>query len=108
MTIAQIRKALVATLGAFLSALTTAWLAQGKFPGWSAVGAIALGAAAVGLGTWATPNARAVPEAVQRLRDQAAARVSTAYAGYGQKPATVTNVPPRPSVAPPPPPPSGS
>ena len=72
--VAQIRKALVAFVGAFLSSLATAWAAQGTFPGWSAVGAIAVGAAVVGVGTWAVPNARAVPEAVQRLRDQAAAR----------------------------------
>lgn len=120
MNVKECRKALVAFLGAFLSAFATVWAQRSGWPGWGALGGCAIFAAVAGLATWAVPNARAVPPAVQMLRDAAAirakretpvermaARSADRIAGAGQKPAAVINVPPRPRVAPAPPAPSG-
>lgn len=74
MTISQIRKALVAFLGAFLSALAPMWAQRHGWPGWDALGGCAIFAAVTALAVWAVPNARTVPPAVQRLRDLAEAR----------------------------------
>jgi hypothetical protein len=73
--IAQIRKALVAAVATTLSAYVAAWAqTNGVLPGWPTVGACALMGVVAGLTTWGVPNARAVPEAVARLRAEADAR----------------------------------
>ena len=56
--IPQIRKALVAFLGAFLSALAPMWAQRSGWPGWDAVGGCAIFAAVAALAVWAVPNAR--------------------------------------------------
>lgn len=56
--IAQIRKALVAFAGAFLSAFATMWAQRSGWPGWGAVGGCAIFAAVAALAVWAVPNAK--------------------------------------------------
>lgn len=67
MTVATIRKALVATLSAFLAGFAVAY-ANGGWPGWSALGGMAIFAAVAGLATWAVPNARPVPTVAQHIK----------------------------------------
>lgn len=107
MTLAQIRKALVAGFTALASALATTWLQAGHFPGWPAVGAAVGFGVAAGIATWRVPNARPLPLSARPTARHMADQRAMAR-GAGQKPAAVTNIPPRQSVAPSPPWPSGS
>lgn len=68
MTLAQCRKALVATLGTALSAYVAAWAQNnGVLPGWPTVSvAVGLGITA-GLTVFGVPNARPVPKVAAHL-----------------------------------------
>lgn len=67
--IAQIRKALIAAVAAFLTGFAPAWAQAGGFPGWSTVGGLAIFAALAGAATWAVPNKRApIPKVAAHLK----------------------------------------
>lgn len=57
MSFKTIRKAFAAALTAFAAAFATAYANVG-WPGWDAIGGMAIFAAVAGLTTWAVPNAR--------------------------------------------------
>lgn len=60
----KVRKALVAAVGAFISAEATAAITAGGWPGWAETGAaVGLGVAA-GFAVWRVPNAKAVAPVV--------------------------------------------